>query len=157
MLCFGPLVAQFTAYVLGAEAFVTEFVPVLLPHLLLVEAWLMCCNGRDVAHDNKVKSYTLATSMGSEASMLTYALVLCLAFLAILQLVVFSSLWYAVILLSGPLGYPCLRGALKMDTQGLPGQTIRLHALVTGLTALGVVLADTFSFVEPPPPADSIF
>ena len=43
-------------------------VPVLLPHLLLVEAWLMCCNGRDVAHDNKVKSYTLATSMGSEAS-----------------------------------------------------------------------------------------
>ena len=29
-------------------------------------------------------------------------------------------------------------GALKMDTQGLPGQTIRLHALVTGLTALGV-------------------
>ena len=40
----------------------------LLPHLLLVEAWLMCCNGRDVAHDNKVKSYTLATSMGSEAS-----------------------------------------------------------------------------------------
>merc|ERR1719353_2549795 len=105
-MCFGPIVAQFTAYVLGAEDFVTEFVPVLL---------------------------------------------------AILQLVVFSSLWYAVILLSGPLGYPCLRGALKMDTQGLPGQTIRLHALVTGLTALGVVLADTFSFVEPPPPADSIF
>merc|ERR1719353_2684440 len=110
MMCFGPIVAQFTAYVLGAEELVTEFVPVLLPH---VEPWLMCCNARDVPHDNKVKSYTLATSMGSEASMLTYALVLCLAFLAILQLVVFSSLWYAVILFSGPLGYPCFRGALK--------------------------------------------
>ena len=32
MMCFGPIVAQFTAYVLGAEALVTEFVRELPSH-----------------------------------------------------------------------------------------------------------------------------
>jgi 1,4-dihydroxy-2-naphthoate octaprenyltransferase len=153
---FGPMLAQFTAYCHGAEDWDLSLMPIILPHTLLVEAWLMGRNARDCSHDDKVQSGSLAASMGMEPSMLMYAALVVLVNLAIVNLIFIESYWYAVVLLSLPLSWPAMKLSLKADLAPVEPMSLKLHVLVNALVCLALLLSQIFREVEKPD-ADSIF
>jgi 1,4-dihydroxy-2-naphthoate octaprenyltransferase len=157
IIVFGPLLAQFTAYCHDAEDYDLSLMPIILPHTLLVEAWLMGRNARDCTHDDKVQSGSLAASMGEEPSMLMYAALIVLVNLSIVNLIFIESYWYAVVLLSLFLAWPAMKLSLKADyLSTVEPMSLKLHILVNALVGLGLLLSQIFKEVEKPD-ADSIF
>jgi 1,4-dihydroxy-2-naphthoate octaprenyltransferase len=100
-LMFGPLMVLGTSTALTGDMDYNTFL-VSIPIGLLTVAILNANNIRDITHDKQAKITTMATLMGTKASVFEYYFLIIAAFLSVIIMVAFGflSIWTLLVILS---------------------------------------------------------
>lgn len=140
-LVWGPLMVA-GSYFVQRQMFSVNAFWISLPFGLLVALVLLANNIRDITHDHDKGILTLAIVLGRRNSLLLYATLVLLSYLAIVLMSFFGPLyrWSLIVLLSLPLALRLLRQMIKQVPTDADARTAQLDTAFGALLVISLVL-----------------
>ena len=144
-LMWGPLMVA-GAYFVQRQVFSMNAFWISLPFGVLVGLVLLANNIRDIIHDRNKGILTLAIVLGRRKGLLLYAILVVLAYLAIVLMSFIGPLnhWSLIVLLSVPLAFRLLDQMMKQIPADADARTAQLDTAFGVLLVISLVLRGVF-------------